>query len=56
MSMIDNVPGAAGILGAERAVWATPDGYTIVGIADSMLTAVSLLNQKVDPSKEAKIN
>jgi tripartite-type tricarboxylate transporter receptor subunit TctC len=56
MSMIENVLGAAGILGAERAVRATPDGCTIVGIADSMLTSVSLLNQKVDPSKEAKIN
>jgi hypothetical protein len=30
MSMIDNVPGAAGILGAERAVLATADRYTIV--------------------------
>lgn len=54
--MIDNVPGAAGILWAERAVWATPDRYTIVWIADGMLSLVFLLNQKVDPSKEAKIN
>jgi tripartite-type tricarboxylate transporter receptor subunit TctC len=56
MFMIDNVPGAAGLPGAERAVRATPDRYTIVWIADGMLSSVSLLNQKVDPPKEAKIN
>ena len=43
--VIDNQPGAAGAIGAERATRAAPDGYTIVGISDSVLTSVPLLNK-----------
>ena len=52
--VIENSPGAAGLIGAERAARAAPDGYTIVGIADSVLTSVPLLNKnaKFDPLKD----
>jgi tripartite-type tricarboxylate transporter receptor subunit TctC len=52
--VIENVPGAAGMIGATRAARATPDGYTIVGISDSVLTSVPLLNKnaKFDPLKD----
>jgi len=52
--VIENVPGAAGMIGAERAARATPDGYTLVGISDSVLTSVPLLNKNVrfDPLKD----
>ena len=44
---IDNQPGAAGLIGAERVARATPDGYTLGGFADSVLTFVPNLYQKV---------
>lgn len=52
--VIDNQPGAAGAIGAERATRAAPDGYTIVGISDSVLTSVPLLNKnaRFDPLKD----
>jgi tripartite-type tricarboxylate transporter receptor subunit TctC len=52
--VIENMPGAAGLIGAERAARATPDGYTIFGVADSVLTSVPLLNgnAKFDPLKD----
>lgn len=52
--VIENVPGAAGMIGAERAAHATPDGYTLVGISDSVLTSVPLLNKnaRFDPFKD----
>src|SRR4030095_11918564 len=36
--VIDNQPGAAGLIGAERVAKATPDGYTIGGFTDSIKT------------------
>lgn len=52
--VIKNMPGAAGLIGAEFVARATPDGYTIFGVADSVLTSVPLLNgnAKFDPLKD----
>ena len=36
--VIENVPGAAGLIGAERVAKSTPDGYTIGGFNDSIMT------------------
>ena len=46
--VIDNQPGAAGLIGAERVARAAPDGYTLGGFADSVLTFVPNLYQKVN--------
>ena len=37
---VENIPGAAGVTGAERLARSTPDGYTIGGFNDSVLTMV----------------
>ena len=36
--VIENQPGAAGLIGAERLAKAAPDGYTIGGFNDSIMT------------------
>jgi tripartite-type tricarboxylate transporter receptor subunit TctC len=36
--VIENVPGAAGIIGAQQLARAAPDGYTIGGFNDSIMT------------------
>ena len=36
--VIENQPGAAGLIGAERVAKATPDGYVIGGFNDSIMT------------------
>jgi tripartite-type tricarboxylate transporter receptor subunit TctC len=36
--VIENQPGAAGLIGAERVAKAAPDGYTIGGFNDSIMT------------------
>ena len=38
--IIINQPGAAGVIGAEQVARATPDGYTIGGFNDSIMTMV----------------
>jgi len=43
--VIENITGAAGIIGADRLAKAAPDGYTIGGFNDSVLTMVPNLNK-----------
>jgi tripartite-type tricarboxylate transporter receptor subunit TctC len=44
--VIENVVGAAGVIGASQVAKAVPDGYTIGGFNDSLLTMVPHLNPK----------
>ncbi len=44
---IENMAGSAGVIGAERLARATPDGYTIGGFNDSILTMVPHLTAKM---------
>jgi tripartite-type tricarboxylate transporter receptor subunit TctC len=38
--VIENMPGASGIIGAERVAKSPPDGYTVGGFNDSIMTMV----------------
>ncbi|MFY7916452.1 MAG: Bug family tripartite tricarboxylate transporter substrate binding protein, partial [Rubrivivax sp.] len=42
--VVENVVGAAGIIGASQLAKAAPDGYTVGGFNDSILTMVPNLN------------
>jgi tripartite-type tricarboxylate transporter receptor subunit TctC len=42
--VIENIPGAAGIIGADKLAKSAPDGYTIGGFNDSIITMVPNLN------------
>ncbi len=42
--VVENMAGAAGIIGADRVAKAAPDGYTIGGFNDSVITMVPNLN------------
>lgn len=44
--VIENLPGSSGLIGADRVARAAPDGYTIGGFNDSILTMVPNLNPK----------
>jgi tripartite-type tricarboxylate transporter receptor subunit TctC len=45
--VVENQAGAAGMIGAERFMRATPDGYTLAAFNDSLLTMVPNLRAKV---------
>src|SRR6266568_834727 len=45
--IIENQPGAAGLIGAERVAKAIPDGYTIGGFNDSIMTMLPNLHAKL---------
>jgi tripartite-type tricarboxylate transporter receptor subunit TctC len=44
--IVENIVGAAGVIGAGQVAKAAPDGYTIGGFNDSVLTMVPHLNPK----------
>ena len=52
--VVDNVSGAAGVVGAQRVVNAAPDGYTLLVGSSNELAATKLVNpaQKYDPLKD----
>ena len=43
--VIENLPGAAGLAGADKVAKAAPDGYTLGGFNDSIMTMVPNLNR-----------
>ncbi|XHS76586.1 Bug family tripartite tricarboxylate transporter substrate binding protein [Burkholderiaceae bacterium UC74_6] len=45
--VIDNIAGAAGMIGAEKIAHAAPDGYTLGGVNDSVLTMVPHLQSRL---------
>ena len=45
--VVENMPGAAGIVGADRVAKAAPDGYTIGGFNDSIMTMVPALQSRL---------
>jgi tripartite-type tricarboxylate transporter receptor subunit TctC len=47
--VVDNRPGAAGSIGAELAVRAAPDGYTMVMVSTSYAANVALYKLEYDP-------
>lgn len=52
--VIENMPGASGLAGVQSAMKAAPDGYTVIGTGDSVMTYVPQLNKnaKFDPLKD----
>ena len=46
--VLENMPGAAGVIGAERAARAAPDGYTVFGSNDGTLNMTPHLQKKVN--------
>ena len=45
--VIENMPGASGLVGADRVAKAAPDGYTLGGLNDSIMTMVPALQAKM---------
>ena len=51
--VVENQPGAAGVIGAERLKKAAPDGYTIGALNDSILTMIPNIRQvPYDPVRD----
>jgi len=52
--IVENIPGAAGLIGAERVAKSPPDGYTIGAFNDSILTMLPNLHEKMawDPVRD----
>jgi len=51
--VVENQPGAAGVIGAERLKRAAPDGYTIGALNDSILTMIPNIREApYDPVKD----
>lgn len=46
--VVVNVPGAGGVVGANRVAKAKPDGYTLMGGFDSLLVALPFVNKTVE--------
>jgi tripartite-type tricarboxylate transporter receptor subunit TctC len=45
--VVENAPGAAGLIGTERIARSAPDGYTIAGFNDSIMTMLPNLHAKM---------
>jgi len=45
--VVENLPGASGLVGADKVAKAAPDGYTIGGFNDSIMTMVPALQSKM---------
>ncbi len=45
--VVENQPGAAGLIGAERVAKAVPDGYTLGAFNDSVMTMLPNLHEKM---------
>jgi len=45
---VENIVGAAGLIGAQRLARAAPDGYTLGGVSDSTVTYVPILQKRSD--------
>ena len=45
--VVENQPGAAGLIGTERVAKAAPDGYTIAGFNDSIMTMLPNMHAKL---------
>jgi tripartite-type tricarboxylate transporter receptor subunit TctC len=45
--VVENLPGAAGLVGADKVAKSAPDGYTLGGFNDSIMTMVPALQAKM---------